>query len=101
MTILARPVFLAFVYAGAVDPVLLPLLEFHPGWVTRSVTSHDPNGGNGDGNGDGTPAEGEYRVLFHGKGEGRVVRLWMTADRARDLPQDYEELWIQIDGQTV
>jgi D-arabinan exo alpha-(1,3)/(1,5)-arabinofuranosidase (non-reducing end) len=84
-----------------IDPVLLPLLDFHPGWVTRSVTSHDPKGGNGDGSGNGIPMEDGYRVLFHGKGEGRIVRLWMTADRARDVPRDYAELWIQIDGETA
>src|SRR5579871_2933082 len=81
--------------------VLDSLLTFHPGWVTRSVTTHDPWGGNGDGHGNGVDREGDYQVLFRAKGEGRVLRLWMTVDYEHDRPRDYQELWIIVDGQTV
>ncbi|MGK5084895.1 DUF2961 domain-containing protein [Bdellovibrionota bacterium FG-1] len=86
---------------STVPPALQSLLRFHPGWVTRSVTSHDPSGGNGDGNGNGIKAEGDYQVLFHAKGEGRVTRLWMTAHWDEEVPKDWQELWIVIDGQTA
>jgi hypothetical protein len=86
--------------AQASSPVLDPLLTFHPAWITRSVTSHDPSGGNGDGSGDGIKKEGDYHVLFHGKGEGRILRLWMTAPD-EELARDWREIWIQVDGQTV
>ncbi|MEK6542986.1 MAG: DUF2961 domain-containing protein [Elusimicrobiota bacterium] len=75
-------------------------MTFHPSWMTRSVTSHDPTGGNGDGNGDGIAHEGEYRALFHDKGEGRILRLWMTVD-LKDIERDYRELWVIVDGVTV
>jgi hypothetical protein len=87
--------------ARGMAPVLASLLMFHPGWVTRSVTSHDPQGGNGDGAGDGLGSEGGYRLLFHARGEGRILRLWMTANAEKQVPADYRELWIQIDGRTV
>ncbi|MCC6556579.1 MAG: DUF2961 domain-containing protein [Polyangiaceae bacterium] len=86
--------------AHARSPVLDSLLTFHPGWITRSVTSHDPTGGNDDGRGEGVGRDGEYRVLFHEMGEGRIVRLWMTSDRWQE-PGQYEEIWIQIDGRTA
>jgi hypothetical protein len=76
------------------------LMHFHPSWVTRSVTSHDPWGGNDDGNGKGMAEEDGYRTLFHGEGEGRVLRIWMTAQN-EELPRDYKEIWIQLDGKTV
>lgn len=85
----------------AVSPVLDELLKFHPTWVTRSVTSHDQWGGNGDGGGDGNAREGDYHVLFHGKGEGRITRIWMTDTWNDSVAKDWKELWIQIDGQTV
>jgi len=75
-------------------------MTFHPGWVTRSVTSHDIWGGNDDGAGDQNPREGDYHVLFHAKGEGRILRLWMT-DVRESFPEKYKELWIVTDGQTV
>jgi hypothetical protein len=83
-----------------VHPILESLLTFHPGWVTRSVTSHDPKGDNGDGSGNGLASEGDYKVLMHSKGEGRIVRLWMTA-RPDEVQRDFADLWIIIDGQTV
>lgn len=86
--------------AEARSAVLDDLLTFHPGWVTRSVTSHDPTGGNGDNTIEGIGAEREHRVLFHEKGEGRIVRMWMTSDRWED-PGEYGELWILVDGQTA
>jgi hypothetical protein len=82
-------------------PVLAELLQFHPSWITRSVTSHDPWGGNGDGSGDGIAHEGDYHVLFHGKGEGRINRIWMTDNYDDAQSKDWKELWIQLDGQTV
>ena len=84
-----------------VPAVLSELLRFRPQWITRSVTSHDPWGHNGDGNGNGMREENCYRTLFHEKGEGRILRLWMTANREREVPREYEELWIQTDGVTV
>jgi hypothetical protein len=85
---------------ASIPKILDSLLRFHPAWVTRSVTSHDPWGHNGDGSWNGHAAEGEHRVLFHGRGEGRITRIWMTAPRER-LEADYLELWIVADGQTV
>lgn len=82
-----------------VSGILDSLMVYHPGWVTRSVTSHDPRGLNNDGSGNGNPVEGEYRVLFHGKGEGRITRIWMTAGEKN--PKDYKELWIIVDGNTA
>lgn len=96
----ALAVTLAVSAAHARSPVLEQLLTFHPGWMTRSVTSHDPTGGNGDAGGEGAGRDGEYRVLFHEMGEGRIVRLWMTSERWQE-PGQYEEIWIQIDGQTA
>ncbi|WP_437693010.1 DUF2961 domain-containing protein [Sorangium sp. So ce176] len=86
--------------AASIDPVLEDLLSFHPGWVTRSVTTHDPSGGNDDGYRAGVALEGEHRVLFHARGEGRITRIWMTAPRA-ELDKPDQELWIEIDGHTV
>jgi hypothetical protein len=87
-----------------VDPILESLLEFHPAWITRSVTSHDGSGGNDDGSWNGNPPETldgiEYQTLFHGGGEGRIIRFWMTADLQNEVPSDYLELRIEIDGQT-
>lgn len=83
------------------DPVLESLLHFHPGWVTRSVTSHDPSGRNGDGHGRGVEEEDGYQVLFHGRGEGRITRMWMTTNRVNGVPVHYDELWIMIDGKTL
>lgn len=97
-----------FLLAGRVwaseasEKVLDGLLTFHPGWVTRTVTTHDPRGGNGDGHGNGVAVEDGYRVLFHGQGEGRILRLWMTADVEKNqVADDYQELWIVVDGQTA
>ncbi|AUX45152.1 hypothetical protein SOCE26_066330 [Sorangium cellulosum] len=86
--------------AASIDPVLESLLSFHPGWITRSVTTHDPAGGNDDGYRPGVALEGEHRVLFHARGEGRITRIWMTAPRA-ELEKPGQELWIEIDGRTV
>jgi hypothetical protein len=90
--------------ARAGESVLGSLMSFHPGWITRTVTSHDQWGGNGDGSGDGIAREtrdgAEYHTLFHGKGEGRINRLWMTVPDDR-IAADWLELWIEVDGQTV
>src|SRR5690349_3313577 len=86
--------------AASISPVLEHLLSFHPGWVTRSVTTHDPAGGNDDGYRAGVALEGEHRVLFHARGEGRITRIWMTAPRA-ELEKPGQEIWIEIDGRTA
>jgi hypothetical protein len=92
-------------FARAESRVLDELTRFHPSWITRSVTSHDPYGGNGDGSFNGNRDEsrrGEtYKVLFHAHGEGRILRLWMTADAEKDLPKDYGELRIELDGRVA
>lgn len=89
------------VAASPSQKVLDGLMTFHPGWVTRSVTTHDLAGHNGDGHGSGIAMQGDYRVLFHGRGEGRILRMWMTANRERQVPVDYGELWIILDGVTA
>ncbi|WP_437653329.1 DUF2961 domain-containing protein [Sorangium sp. So ce1182] len=86
--------------AASISPVLEHLLSFHPGWVTRNVTTHDPAGGNNDGYRPGVAVEGEHRVLFHARGEGRITRIWMTAPRA-ELEKPGQEIWIEIDGRTA
>lgn len=86
--------------AAPISPVLGHLLSLHPGWVTRSVTTHDPEGGNADGYRSGVALEGEHRVLFHARGEGRITRIWMTAARV-ELEKPDQELWIEIDGHTA
>ncbi|WP_438036550.1 DUF2961 domain-containing protein [Sorangium sp. So ce204] len=86
--------------AASITPVLEDLLSFHPGWMTRSVTTHDPAGGNDDGYRPGVAIEGEHRVLFHARGEGRIARIWMTAPRA-ELERPDQEIWIEIDGHTA
>src|SRR5262245_17011236 len=87
-----------------IPKILEDLLKFHPGWISRSSTSHDPHGGNGDGSGLGHPAiktpEGTYQVLFHGRGEGRILRHWMTVP-LDTIQKDWQELWIEIDGKTI
>ncbi|MGK4003860.1 DUF2961 domain-containing protein [Sorangium sp. So ce1036] len=86
--------------AASIAPVLEDLLSFHPGWITRSVTTHDPAGGNDDGYRPGIAREGDHQVLFHARGEGRITRIWMTAPRA-ELDKPDQELWIEIDGRTA
>ncbi|WP_437593573.1 DUF2961 domain-containing protein [Sorangium sp. So ce1000] len=86
--------------AASIDAVLEHLLSFHPGWISRSVTTHDPAGGNNDGYRPGVAIEGEHRVLFHARGEGRIARIWMTAPRA-ELEKPDQEIWIEIDGRTA
>ncbi len=86
---------------GVLPPILEDLLTYHPSWVTRLATSHDPNGGNGDAFIDEELREGGYQVLLHAKGEGRITRLWMTADSEKTMPTDYSELWIIVDDRTV
>ncbi|WP_438043900.1 DUF2961 domain-containing protein [Sorangium sp. So ce128] len=86
--------------AASITPVLEDLLSFHPGWMTRSVTTHDPAGGNDDGYRPGVALEGDHRVLFHARGEGRIARIWMTAPRA-ELERPDQEIWIEIDGHTA
>jgi len=86
---------------GVVSPILEELLTYHPGFVTRMVSSYDPSGGNGDAAIDEEAREGGYQVLFHQKGEGRITRMWMTADSEKTMPKDYAELWIRIDGHTA
>jgi hypothetical protein len=80
------------------------LLTFHPSWMTKTVTSHDFWGGNGDGQyfgGETLQYEGEeFKVLFHEKGEGSIERFLISAlpeERARD----YLRLVIIIDGQEI
>ncbi|MCC6556012.1 MAG: hypothetical protein IT372_23875 [Polyangiaceae bacterium] len=96
----ALVVTLAAPAAHARSPVLEGLLTFHPGWITRSMAIQDPTGDHDGGRGQGGGRGGEHRVLFHEMGEGRIVRLWMTPAR-RQEPGQYEEIWIQIDGQTA
>src|SRR5438046_2934680 len=86
--------------AAPISPVLEHLLSMHPGWITRSVTTHDPKGGNADGFRAGVGLEGEHRVLFHARGEGRITRIWMTAPR-EELEKPGQDLWIEIDGHTA
>jgi hypothetical protein len=86
---------------GVLPPILEDLLTYHPSWVTRLASSHDPVGGNGDSWMDEEAREGGYQVLLHAKGEGRINRLWMTADSEKTMPFDYHELWIRIDDATV
>lgn len=88
------------VVSRPISPVLSELLTFHPGWITRSVTTHDPAGGNADGFRAGVGTFGEHRVLFHARGEGRITRIWMTAPR-QELEKPGQELWIELDGQTA
>ncbi|WP_437334848.1 DUF2961 domain-containing protein [Sorangium sp. So ce394] len=85
---------------ASIAPVLENLLSFHPGWISRSVTTHDPAGGNNDGYRAGVAQEGDHRVLFHARGEGRITRIWMTAPRA-ELDKPGQEIWIEIDGRTA
>ncbi|OFZ17256.1 MAG: hypothetical protein A2X86_02050 [Bdellovibrionales bacterium GWA2_49_15] len=84
--------------------VLAALMSFHSGWVTRSHTTHDYLGGNGDGHGQGVSTERiggqDYRVLFHDRGEGRIARLWMTTAKEK-IDTQYQELWVELDGITV
>jgi len=83
-----------------ISPVLDDLLSFHPGWVTRSLTTHDPRGDNADGFRPGLAVEGDHRIVFHARGEGRIARIWMTTFR-EDLERGDHELWIETDGHTV
>jgi hypothetical protein len=71
-----------------ISPVLDALMTFHPGWITGSA------------GGPAVPVEGEYKVLFHGKGEGRITRIWLAAKDKKEF-EGYKELWIQADGHTV
>lgn len=84
-----------------VDPVLADLLVFRPSWVSRLASSHDPFGGNNDNSGDLEAKEDGWLVLLHQFGEGRIQRMWMTADSKTVVPEDYLDLWIEIDGQTI
>lgn len=87
--------------AGVVPPILEDLLTYHPGWITRMASSHDPTGGNGDAAIDEELRESGYQVLLHAKGEGRITRMWMTADSEKTMPADYAELWIRLDDKTI
>lgn len=84
----------------SLDPIFADMLAFHPERVTRMIGSHDPTGANRDNACEGVPVEGDWRVMFHAKGEGRVVRLWMNADDQIDVPDGWKELWIETDGVT-
>ncbi len=86
---------------GALSPIFEDLLTYHPSWITRLASSHDPLGGNGDSAMDEGARDAGYQVLLHAKGEGRITRLWMTADSEKTMPFDYQELWIRIDDATV
>ncbi len=59
--------------AASVTPVLEDLLSFHPGWITRSMTTHDPAGGNDDGYRPGIALEETTRSCSTpaGRGESR------------------------------
>ena len=87
--------------ARAMPRILGDLLTLHPERITRMLGSHDPSGRNRDNSCEGMPVEGGYRVIFHAKGEGRIVRLWMNADDKIDIPTDWKELWIETDGKTI
>lgn len=91
--------------AFTLSPVLEDLLTHKSHWISKNHSSHDPSGGNGDGNWNGNATETiegkEYKVLFHDLGEGRITRLWMTSTIDRPYPRDYLEIWIIIDGLTV
>lgn len=86
---------------GVLPPILDDLLTFHPSWISRLASSHDPGGGNGDAAIDEGTLEDGYQVLLDVKGEGRINRIWMTADSVKTMPNDYHELWIRTDGATV
>ena len=86
---------------AGLDPILGDLLRFHPTWITRLQSSHDRTGGNRDNDTDGVPIDQGRRVLFQATGEGRITRLWMTANSDTEVPSDYGELWIETDGHTV
>lgn len=83
------------------DPLLADLLRPHPQWITRMTTSHDLEGGNRDNSPDGTVFEGDWRVMFQARGEGRVERLWTTCSYDYDVPRDWHGLWIEADGVTL
>lgn len=85
----------------ALPPILDDLLTFHPAWINRLASSHDPNGGNGDNAFDNDATEDGYQVLLDAKGEGRITRMWMTTDSDKEMPREYQDLWIKIDGATV
>ena len=77
------------------------MMTFHPERITRMIGSHDPAGGNRDNSCEGMPLEGEWRTIFHAKGEGRIVRLWMNADDEIDIPTGWQELEIELDGRVA
>src|SRR5438067_12056892 len=95
------PAVMSFPARAAIHPIIAPLLQFHPSWINRTVTSHDQWGGNGDGNffgGTTETFEGQsYKVLFHDKGEGRISRFLISA-RPEEIERDFRELVIVIDG---
>jgi hypothetical protein len=85
----------------ALEPQLADLLRPHPQWITRMTSSHDPDGGNRDNAPDGTAFDGDWRVMFQARGEGRIERLWMTCSYDYDVPRDWHGLWIEADGVTL
>lgn len=89
---------------GPLNPILDELLTFHPSWITRSVTSHDEYGHNGDGQGSPYPREWvgftHYYKIFHAVGEGRITRIWLTFLKDEMQRLD-EELLIQADGEIL
>lgn len=86
---------------SSLDRVLGDLLVPHPSRVTRLSSSHDPWGGNRDADCDDLPREDGYVQMFAAEGEGRITRLWMNADYDKDIPNDWKEMWIIVDGKTV
>jgi hypothetical protein len=77
------------------------MMTFHPERITRMLGSHDPGGRNRDNSCEGMPLEGDWRTIFHAKGEGRIVRLWMNADDEIDIPKGWLEIEIELDGRVA
>jgi hypothetical protein len=102
MGLLLLQLLLAVAQGAELHPQLAALLEPPVLWRTKAITSYDTSGGNGDGSGRPLGHEGDFNVLFRGRGEGRVNRLWMTAPLdGRGRPEGYAELWIEADGVTL
>ncbi|HEX4924754.1 MAG TPA: hypothetical protein VFV50_11740, partial [Bdellovibrionales bacterium] len=96
----AAMVFVSAASAAPLDPIR-ELLVSHPGWQTKSVTSHDFWGGNGDGHyfgGKQIQYKGQdFKVLFHERGEGLIQRFLISA-RDEEIKRDYLSLVVLVDG---
>lgn len=104
MPIAASIIMFAFAMRAAAASPLQDLLKPHPAWQTKSVTSHDFWGGNGDGHyfgGKDFNYKGQlYKAIFHERGEGLIQRLLLTA-RDEEIKRDFLELVVLIDGKEV